>query len=148
MIQFKCLVISDTEKPYQTFGQSWKTSQNFTHIFHKQKIFINSGTIDVTFVVVDEKDRFHNKTILLILAASAANQLLCCKNTQKVRLGLSSPSFPMKRFNRRSFTKWYFELSKTSMMDHFCKNTPRKKWPYSELLWSVFSPNAGKYGLE
>ena len=30
--------------------------------------------------------------------------------------------------------------------DIFCNQSLREKCPYSEFLWSVFSPNAGKYG--
>ena len=48
-------------------------------------------------------------------------------------------------------TKKMFQLksSKTSKNKLTFTEVPLcKKCPYSELFWSVFSPNAGKYGLE
>ena len=34
------------------------------------------------------------------------------------------------------------------LLEHKLQLVLRKKWPHSGLFWSVFSPNAGKYGPE
>ena len=41
----------------------------------------------------------------------------------------------------------YFQKNHKPPDDYFCKLKDYKR-PYLELFWSVFSPNAGKYGPE
>ena len=126
MMHFKCLTIFDKGNPFRTSGKNWRTLQDVTKIFHTQKRLINSVNNDVTYVMVNAERSLSCKRYSYVLQLVLQNNCFTIKKQSKSESGIIFPQAFLKlfpKFNRRSITEPYFELSETSMMELFRKNS-------------------------